>query len=82
VQTLDAAVTGGPFGDSDPFGEPFVRSSQIGVKKNDLKPWLRQKWCISTVIGAEFVWRMEYILDLYAEPYQSDYPVVCFDEIP
>ena len=25
---------------------------------------------------------MEDILDLYAEPYQSDYPVVCFDEIP
>jgi hypothetical protein len=25
---------------------------------------------------------MEDLLDLYAEPYQSDYPVVCFDEIP
>jgi hypothetical protein len=25
---------------------------------------------------------MEDILDLYAEPYKSDYPVVCFDEIP
>lgn len=25
---------------------------------------------------------MEDILDLYAEPYQSDYPTVCFDEIP
>jgi hypothetical protein len=43
---------------------------------------VRQKWCIPTVIGAEFVWRMEDILDLYAEPYQIDYPVVCFDEIP
>jgi hypothetical protein len=47
-----------------------------------LKPWIRQKWCIPTVIGAEFVWRMEDILDLYAEPYQPDYPVVCFDELP
>jgi len=43
---------------------------------------VRQKWCIPTVIGAEFVWRMEDILDLYAEPYDADYPVVCFDEIP
>lgn len=43
---------------------------------------MRQKWCIPTVIGAEFVWRMEDILDLYAQPYQFDYPVVCFDEIP
>jgi hypothetical protein len=25
---------------------------------------------------------MEDILDLYAEPYQADFPVVCFDEIP
>jgi len=25
---------------------------------------------------------MEDILDLYAEPYQADYPVVCFDEFP
>ena len=55
---------------------------RLVLKKNDLKPWLRQKWCIPTVIGAEFVWRMEDILDLYAEPYQADYPVVCFDEIP
>jgi hypothetical protein len=55
---------------------------RLVLKKNDLKPWVRQKWCIPTVIGAEFVWLMEDILDLYAEPYQSDYPVVCFDEIP
>ena len=25
---------------------------------------------------------MEDVLDLYAEPYRSDYPVVCFDEVP
>ncbi len=55
---------------------------RLVLKKNNLKPWQRQKWCIPTVIGAEFVWRMEDILDLYAESYQADYPVVCFDEIP
>lgn len=47
-----------------------------------MKPWLRQKWCIPTIIGAEFVWRMEDILDLYAEPYDPRYPTVCFDEVP
>lgn len=47
-----------------------------------MKPWLRQQWCIPRVIGAEFVWRMEDILDLYAQPYQPRYPVVCFDELP
>jgi hypothetical protein len=46
-----------------------------------LKPWQKQEWCIPTV-SAEFVWRMEDILALYAEPYDPRYPVVCFDESP
>jgi len=33
-------------------------------------------------VSAEFVWRMEDVLDLYAEPYDPLYPVVCFDESP
>jgi hypothetical protein len=33
-------------------------------------------------VSAEFVWRMEDILDLYAELYDPLYPVVCFDESP
>jgi hypothetical protein len=40
---------------------------------------LKESWCIPTV-SAEFVWRMEAILDLYAEPYDRHYPLVCFDE--
>lgn len=34
------------------------------------------------MIDAKFVWRMEDILDLYAEPYDPRYPVICFDEVP
>jgi transposase len=33
-------------------------------------------------VGAEFVWRMEDVLDLYEEPYDPKKPVVCFDEMP
>ena len=33
-------------------------------------------------MGADFVWRMEDVLDLYAEPYNACRPVVCFDEQP
>ncbi len=33
-------------------------------------------------MGADFVWRMEDVLDLYAEPYDPQRPVVCFDEQP
>jgi hypothetical protein len=31
-------------------------------------------------VGAEFVWRMEDVLDLYAAPYDPRRPLVCFDE--
>jgi hypothetical protein len=33
-------------------------------------------------VSAEFVWRLEDILDLYAEPDDPRYPVVCFDASP
>ena len=31
-------------------------------------------------MSAEFVARMEDVLDLYAEPYDHQRPVICFDE--
>jgi hypothetical protein len=46
-----------------------------------LKPWQVQEWCIPEVSNA-FVYHMEDILELYAEEYMPDYPVVCFDESP
>lgn len=39
----------------------------------------KEKWCIPSV-GAEFVWRMEDVLDVYARPYDPKRPQVCFDE--
>ncbi len=45
-------------------------------------PWLKKQWCIPKV-GGEFVAAMEDVedvLDLYAEPYDPQRPVVCFDE--
>ena len=38
-----------------------------------------KEWCIPRV-SAEFVANMEDVLDLYAEPYDPQRPVVCFDE--
>jgi hypothetical protein len=40
---------------------------------------VKKKWCIPTV-GAEFVWRMEDVLDVYAAPIDPKRPRVCFDE--
>jgi len=42
---------------------------------------VRRQWCIPSV-GAQFVWRMEDVLDLYEEPYDPKEPTVCFDELP
>jgi DDE superfamily endonuclease len=33
-------------------------------------------------VTADFIWRMEHILDLYAEPYDPKRPQLCFDEMP
>jgi hypothetical protein len=46
-----------------------------------VKPWQRKQWNIPWV-GAEFVWRMEDVLDLYEQPYDPLYPILCFDETP
>jgi transposase len=51
------------------------------LAENDLKPWRRDMWCIPHV-DAEYVARMEDVLDLYAETPDPARPVVCFDESP
>ena len=51
------------------------------LKKNEIKPWKVKQWCIPKA-DAEFVLRMEDILDLYETEYDSKNPVVCVDEQP
>ena len=51
------------------------------LAENDLKPWRRDMWCIPSV-DAEYVARMEDVLDLYSEAPDPKRPVVCFDESP
>lgn len=49
--------------------------------EKEIKPWQKKMWCIPKV-DAEYVARMEDVLDLYAEKPTSKQPVVCFDESP
>ena len=42
---------------------------------------MKEQWCIPTV-GAEFVWKMEDLLDLYEQDYDPSRPKVCFEEKP
>jgi transposase len=51
------------------------------LAENHLKPWRRKMWCIPQV-DAEYVARMEDVLDLYAEEPDPQRPLVCFDESP
>ena len=51
------------------------------LAENELKPWQKKMWCIPKV-DAEFVARMEDVLELYAEAAKESRPVICFDETP
>jgi len=46
-----------------------------------IKPWQHKGWCIPAV-SAEYVWRREDVLSVYAEAPNPARPVVCFDELP
>ncbi|MBK8239334.1 MAG: IS630 family transposase [Deltaproteobacteria bacterium] len=64
--------------DHDSISRETVRRR---LSENDLKPWQKKMWCIPCV-DAEFVERMEDVLDLYAETPDPKRPVVSFDEKP
>ena len=52
------------------------------LKKNDLKPWRSQEWCIPAEQNADFVAAMEDILDVYTRKHDKKRPLVCMDESP
>ncbi len=73
------------------LADAFVAMSEVAslsdetvrrrLREKKIKPWQEKMWCIPTV-DAEYVARMEDVLELYAEEPQSNRPVVCFDESP
>ena len=52
-----------------------------GLQKNELKPWLKEQWCIPPKSNAEFVCQMEEVLSVYTRPYDERRPQVCLDEM-
>jgi transposase len=64
--------------DHDSLSRETVRRR---LAENHLKPWQKDMWCIPKV-DAEYVARMEDVLDLYAEQPDPKRPVICFDESP
>lgn len=61
-----------------------VSHTTIGnvMQANELKPWLREEWCIPPKQNAEFVYRMEDVLEVYQRPEDARFPLICFDETP
>jgi transposase len=67
--------------EKDGLGKISRESIRLILREHDLKPWQQQMWCIPN-INAEYVERMENVLDLYELPYNPKRPVVCVDEKP
>jgi hypothetical protein len=59
-------------------GQP--RNGAKNAQKNELKPWLKQCWCIPPEASAAFVWRMEDGWEVYTRPYDPRFAQVCMDE--
>jgi hypothetical protein len=49
------------------------------AQKNALKPWRVKSWCIGQP-SAQYVAKMEDVLDVYQRPHDAKRPVVCLDE--
>jgi transposase len=52
------------------------------MESNELKPWLKEEWCIPPEQNAEFAYHMEDVLDVYHRPFDPERPMICFDETP
>ena len=54
---------------------------RIILQEHDLKPWQEKMWCIGN-LDAEYIAKMEDVLDVYARLYDKNRPVICIDEKP
>ena len=58
----------------------FARNRAADTEKNELKPWLKQQYCLPDEPSGEFVYHMEDVLDVYTRPYDPRRSQVCLDE--
>ena len=72
-------------------GEHQSRNGAADAQKNELKPWLKECWCIppqgsrkaaarQPQGSAEFVCAMEDVLEVYQRQYADNEVLVCLDE--
>ena len=56
------------------------RDGAQDAEKNELKPWLKECWCIPPQGNAEFVCAMEDVLEVYQRQFGDNEVLVCLDE--
>ena len=77
---LDAEIIGGPAGGVRDSGEHPPRDGAQDAEKNELKPWLKECWCIPPKGSSDFVCAMEDVLEVYHRPCEDNEVLVCLDE--
>ena len=79
---LDAAAVGRTSRGAGNRGVGQPRNPASDAKKNKMTKRKIEYWVIPPEADAEFAASMEEVLDVYARPYDSRYPVLCMDEQP
>src|SRR5215203_5995013 len=79
-RSLELATFGRQTGGTRDRRGHLLPDGQEDSQKNTLKPHLKRQWSIPPQQNAEFVWRMEDVLEVYTRPYDPLRPVVCMDE--
>ena len=77
---MDRAVIGRKVGGIEYSSNSFSHDGLQYTKKNEFKPHQSRYWKIPTDQNAEFVAAMEDVLEVYARPYNKQFPVGTFCE--
>ena len=77
---LDHANAGRRIGGAGDCGQHQPGDGAPDSEKNELKPWLKECWCLPPQGSAEFVCAMEDVLEVYHREYQDNEVLVCLDE--
>ncbi|MEK8021730.1 MAG: hypothetical protein VSS75_033055 [Candidatus Parabeggiatoa sp.] len=56
----------------------FLTKRCVRCKKNQIKPWLQDEWCIPKEANAEFVCDMEDVLEVYKKPMVQTHPALVY----
>jgi hypothetical protein len=79
---LDAAIVERAFCEITDCGERFERNHPPNAQKNELKPWLKELYCIPPTAIAEFVRHMEDVLDYFDPTRQTNIQHPFIETVP